>query len=104
MSAGGALTASFSRVFQEEPLAHDLTGQWLCIPSIMDSTTVPEKYKDHYLAATQMADGPFFSTKSRETLKSLVEPDISSPLRYAVNSKTAISAQPRTYFQVDGKF
>lgn len=30
VSAGGALTASLSRKFQEEPLAHRLTGQWLC--------------------------------------------------------------------------
>ena len=29
ISAGGCLTAVFSRKFQEEPLAHPITGQWL---------------------------------------------------------------------------
>lgn len=103
VSAGGALTASLSRVFQEEPLAHPLTGQWLSIPSIMDSTCIPEKYKDYYISAEQQADGPFLSKKAREMFKKFAEWDSLSPLRYAVNSKTPVSGQPPTYFQVDGK-
>lgn len=31
VSAGGSLASCLSRKFQEEPLAHSLTGQWLCI-------------------------------------------------------------------------
>lgn len=103
VSAGGALTASLSRLFQEVPLAQPLTGQWLSIPSIMDSTCVPEKYKDFYISANQQADGPFLSKKVRETFKKITERDSSSPLGYAVNSKTPLSGQPPTYFQVDGK-
>ena len=104
VSAGGALTASFSRIFQAEPLAYPLTGQWLSIPSVMDDTCIPEGYKDYYLSADQQEDGPFLSKKSREAFKGMVQHDSSSPLRYAVNSPNPISGQPRTYIQVDGKY
>lgn len=103
VSAGGGLTACLSRVFQEEPLAHPLTGQWLCIPGLMDSSCVPDEYKDYYIATEQMADGPFFSQKQREGLQKAVQADSKSPLRNAILSKTDIANQPRTYFQVDGE-
>ena len=102
VSAGGALTAAFSRLFQEEPIAYPLTGQWLSIPAVMDISTVPEKYKDYHISSEQFAGGAFFSRKTREWLANLVEPDVHSPLRYAISSKTAVKDQPKTYFQVDG--
>lgn len=102
ISAGGALTATCSRFFQEEPLKHPLTGQWLAIPSLMDSSSVPEKFKEYYLSTTQQAKNPTFSQETRVWLNSLVQADFTSPLRYAINAKTPLSGQPRTYFQVDG--
>ena len=102
VSAGAALTAAFSRIFQEEPLAFPLTGQWLCVPSVMDVSNVPEKYKPYHISAQQFADGEFFSTETREWLYKLVQHDVDSPLRYAINSTTPVAGQPRTYFQVDG--
>ncbi|KAK5175096.1 uncharacterized protein LTR77_000233 [Saxophila tyrrhenica] len=102
ISAGGAMTACFSRLFQEEPLAHPLTAQWLAIPSVMSADSVPEKYKDYYLSTTQQAKGKFFSQATRDWLNTQVEADFTSPLRYAINAKQPLSGQPRTYFQVDG--
>lgn len=102
VSAGGALTASFSRLFQDEPIAFPLTGQWLSVPSIMDPTHVPEKYKDYHISSEQFAQGAFLSREAREWMRKLSQWDISSPLRYAINSKTDISKQPPTYFQIDG--
>ena len=101
VSAGGALTASLSRIFQEDPIAYPLTGQWLCIPSIMDSNSVPERFKDYYLSSEQLADGPFFSRASREWIQKFAEWDASAPLRYAINSTTPIKEQPPTYVQAD---
>ena len=100
VSAGGALTAALSRMFQDEPLSHSLTGQWLCIPSVMDATCVPEKYKDYYISSDQQADTPFFSRRSRELMLEFAQWDSSAPLRYAINSKTPVKDQPPTYFQV----
>lgn len=102
VSAGGALTASFSRIFQEQPLEYPLTGQWLSVPSLMYPEAVPEEYKDYFLSTDQQDDGPFLSRKAREALKGFAEWDVSSPLRYAINSNTPISGQPKTYFQVCG--
>lgn len=103
VSAGGAITASLSRVFQDEPLVYPLTGQWLAIPSTMDATCLPAKFEDYFLSADQQADGPFLSKTAREAFKNMAEWDSSSPLRYAVNSKTNVAEQPPTYFQIDGK-
>ena len=102
VSAGGALTAALSRIFQEEPIAYPLTGQWLCVPSVMDPPIVPEKYKEYHISSEQFAGGAFFSKETRTWLHKLVEHDINSPLRYAINSTSPLSGQPRTYFQVDG--
>jgi acetyl esterase/lipase len=102
ISAGGALTAAFSRIFQEKPLAHPLTGQWLCIPSVMDAASVPERFKEYFVSNDQQAKNPFFSRATREFLADAVRWDATSAMRYAVHSKTPISGQPRTYFQVDG--
>lgn len=102
VSAGGSLTSCYSRKFQEEPLAYPLTGQWLSIPSCVDTQNPPVKYKSYHLSASQLADSPFFSEKARDWLKELAEWDSDSPLRYAVNATTPLSGQPRTYFQVDG--
>ena len=102
VSAGGALTAAFSRLFQQEPLAHPLTGQWLSVPSIMDPMNLPERYKSNHSSAEEFAEGKFLSKSARHWLQKFVEWDVTSPLRYAINSKTPISGQPRTYFQIDG--
>ena len=102
VSAGGALAASYSRVFQEKPLAHPLTGQWLCVPSVMDATCYPQEYKEYYIAPVQQAESVFLSKKIRDWFKELTQWDSNSPLRYAINSETPLSGQPKTYFQVDG--
>lgn len=102
VSAGGALTAAFSRIFQDSPLAFPLTGQWLCIPSVMDPPIVPEKYRSYHISSEQFASGAFFSRETREWLHKLVQHDIHSPLRYAINSTSPLEGQPKTYFQVDG--
>jgi acetyl esterase/lipase len=102
VSAGASLTGAFSRIFQDSPLAHPLTGLWLCVPSLAHSEIVPEKFKPYYLSNEQQAKNPFFSAESRKNLESLVEWDISSPMRYAFNSTNDLKHQPKTYFQVDG--
>lgn len=102
VSAGGSLTAACSRLFQAEPIAVPLTGQWLCVPSVMDPPIVPEKYKEYHISSEQFAAGEFFSKETRTWLHKLVQHDIHSPLRYAINATTPLAGQPKTYFQVDG--
>lgn len=104
VSAGAALTAVSSRFFQDpaEALPHPLTGQWLCVPSVMTEACVPAEYKELFIARRQNADAPFLNADALRRNTELLEPDETSPLRYAVNATTPLAEQPRTYVQVDG--
>lgn len=101
-SAGGSLAAALSRYFEEDKLAHPLTGQWLHIPSVMDLESCPEQYKSRYISPVQNADAPMLSKAALDMMATQSGWDMSSDLRCAVLSKTPISKQPRTYFQVSG--
>ncbi|KAK4632045.1 AB hydrolase superfamily protein [Fulvia fulva] len=102
VSAGGAITACLSRKFQEEPLKWPLTGQWLCVPSLMHKDICPEKYRELFISHDQNASAPGLTRESREMMREAAQWDASSDLRYAVNSATPLSGQPRAFFQVDG--
>lgn len=101
-SAGACIAASLSRRFQEDKLVHLLTGQWLCIPPVMDLESCPEKYKSRFIAPEQNADAPILPKAALDMMASVSQWDMSSDLRCAVLSKAPISGQPRTYFQVAG--
>lgn len=101
-SAGGCVTASLSRYFQDDKLAHPLSGQWLCIPTVMDVQHCPEKYKPYFISHEQNAVNPALSKEALEMMGRVTGWDATSELRYAVLSKSPISGQPKTYSQVDG--
>lgn len=100
VSVGGSMSAALSRKFQDEPLSHALTGQWLCVGSLMDESCVPARYKDVFFAREQSSDAPLLNKKNLAALQHWSEWDSASDLRYAVNSKSDMSQQPRTYLQV----
>lgn len=102
VSAGGSIAAAVSRKLQEEKLAFPLTGQWLCIPSLMDHASCPEEYKHLYLAFEQNGDTAFLGKEARAMMDKAAKWDVTSDLRYAVLSKNPIADQPRTYTQVEG--
>lgn len=95
ISAGASITAALSRKFQEERLAHDLTGQWLAVPSIMDGDCCPEEYKELRISQDQNANTPVLSREVAAAMRDTVAWDTTSELRYAANSKTSMSGQPR---------
>lgn len=102
VSAGASLTACLSRLFQAEKLACPLTGQWLCVPPIMDRATCPEKYQHLWISREQDSLAPFLGAKELAATALLVRPDWTSELRIALRSNSPLPGQPKTYFQVDG--
>lgn len=102
VSAGASITAVLSRKFQEEELAHPLTGQWLAVPPLFHEDIVPQEYRKIYISADRNAT-PGMTKEERMKRREAGGWDMSSDLAFAGNSKTPMSAQPRTYFQVDGQ-
>ncbi|KAM0723539.1 hypothetical protein Q7P37_000526 [Cladosporium fusiforme] len=100
VSVGGSMSAALSRKFQDEPLSHALTGQWLSVGSLMDESCVPARFKNVFLAREQSSDAPLLNKDNLAALQRLSEWDSASDLRYAINSKSDMSQQPRTYLQV----
>lgn len=100
VSVGGSMAAALSRKFQEQPLSHPLTGQWLCVASLVDDDSVPVRFKEVFVAREQSSEAPLLNKTSLEYLKRWSGWDPESDLRYAVNSVSDISQQPRTYLQV----
>ncbi len=101
-SAGGCIAACLSRKFQEEKLAHPLTGQWLNIPITMSFESCPMEYRDKYISMQQNANAPVLPAKAIEMMIAQSGFDKTSDLGCAALSKTPISGQPRTYMQVCG--
>ncbi|CZT19914.1 related to arylacetamide deacetylase [Ramularia collo-cygni] len=80
VSAGAAITAALSRQFQVDKLAHELTGQWLAVPSVMDINSCPVEYRNFLISHQQNANTPMLSRAVTDVMRDAVE----------------------TYFQVDG--
>ena len=68
----------------------------------MSYDTCPDKYKPYFIAREQNANAPALGKDALDLMTKLTEWEEESDLRYAVLSKTDISSQPRTYFEVDG--
>jgi acetyl esterase/lipase len=71
VSVGGSMAAALSRKFQDEPLSYALTGQWLCVASLMDNNCVPPRFKDLFLAREQSRDAPLLNKSSLKALQRL---------------------------------
>ena len=102
ISAGGQLTAVITNASFTEGFKYPITGQWLCVPSVMDEVTVPEKYEKYFLAMKQNTDVPILPASALDALKVHVEWDEKSPLRYPILSEVPLSKLPPAYLQADG--
>ena len=102
VSAGASLTTCLSRYFQHDKLAHQLTGQWLSIPPIMDADTCPERYRHLFISREQNAEAPVLDKETLAYMGQIVQADPTSELYRPTLSKAPISGQPKTYFQICG--
>jgi acetyl esterase/lipase len=102
VSAGASIAAALSRKFQDHRIGHNITGQWLAVPSLMYPAICPAAYRAHYISLEQVSTSLDLTREHREAMQRAVQWDNASELRFAVHSKSALRGQPRTYFQVDG--
>jgi len=66
-SNGADVAVVLAHLYAEELSSYPpLTGLFLTCPMVMNSATVPEKYKDCFISTEQNAAGPMLSTESIE--------------------------------------
>jgi acetyl esterase/lipase len=103
ISAGGTQTALMTLASISEPFAHPVTGQWLCVPSLMNDTVTPEKYKKYHQSLKHNHDAPILSKTSIDEIHKHLQSDQTSPLRFPVlNKDVPLSKLPPTFLQADG--
>ena len=103
VSAGASQSALITTQAVKTPLAHPITGQWLCVPSLMNHDNVPDKYRSYYHSMEHNKDAPILPASAVTSGKRHTEWDDSSPLRWAVLSDAPLGKLPPTYLQADGK-
>lgn len=101
-SAGGTCAAGVVAHAIENKPKNPITGQYLCVPSIMDKDGCPDKYKPYFLSHEQNKDAPILPTDALRSIAEHTRADPKSPWRFAVYSKAPLSEQPPAYFQIDG--
>lgn len=101
-SAGGVCASTIASHAIENPLKHPITGQYLCVPSIMDKDGCPDKFKPYFLALEHNKDAPVLSTDALRSIQEHTGADDKNPWRHSVYFKTPLSKQPPAYFQIDG--
>ncbi|KAH9825730.1 AB hydrolase superfamily protein [Teratosphaeria destructans] len=102
ISAGGTNTAVSTLLSIEENMSPKITGQWLCVPVIMNEEHVPEKYKKHFLSRDHNKEAPILSDAALKALAKHTQWDPNSPLRFPILSKVPVEKLPPTFIQADG--
>ena len=102
-SAGANLAGVVAQLAKEEGLKPALTGQWLCIPVILEESIVPEKYQPLYFSRVQNAKGPLLDKVAMDRIRAAYGHDACSPLWSPVNSAAGLEGSPKTFFQVCGQ-
>ena len=68
-SAGADITLAVAHLYRDEKSLPPLTGLYVAFNSAMSKETVPEKYKDHFLAMEQNAQALLFNAESLEFVR-----------------------------------
>ena len=102
-SAGGNISAIMCQLGRDEGLHPPLTGQYLCVPALLWTDVVPEKWKSEYRSRSEstidpvLKMGPDAGKGLMETLK----PDTSSPL-FSPLLHPDLRDLPPAFFQLGG--
>lgn len=101
-SAGGNIAAVLAHLARDEGLNPPLTGQYLCVPSLLHLGGVPEKHKHEYLSRSINKDDPVLKNPDWNIVHVIYKPDRSSPLWEPFNHPLGHKGVAKTYLQVCG--
>ncbi|QDS73414.1 hypothetical protein FKW77_008322 [Venturia effusa] len=105
-SAGGNIAAILAHLARDEKLEPPLTGQYLCVPSVMPPISVPEKYKAEYISHQENVNDPVLQippgVDMYEAIQPILKMDIESPLFNPCKNPNGHGDLPRAFFQVCG--
>ncbi|KAK3111652.1 hypothetical protein LTR53_012873 [Teratosphaeriaceae sp. CCFEE 6253] len=104
VSAGGTLALTITNLSLQEKLDPPITGQYLGIPSTMDTHHVPAKYNPYFLSHKDNAHAPVLDAAALQALATLNGWTADDVLRYPIlfQDSVPLSSLPPTYFQVCG--
>lgn len=103
-SAGGNLAAVLCQTSRDEGLSPPLTGQWLCVPSLLWAGAVPEKWAAECRSrATALSDPVLQLPLDQEpsAFQRALKVDASTPL-FSPLIHPDLKGLPPAYFQVAG--
>ena len=102
-SAGGNLSAVMCQLGRDEGLDPPLTGQYLCVPALLWSSVVPEKWKAEYRSRFEPSKDPVLTMPKDgggATIEAL-KPDVASPL-FSPLLHPNLKGLPPAFFQLGG--
>ncbi|KIM92617.1 hypothetical protein OIDMADRAFT_46618 [Oidiodendron maius Zn] len=74
-SAGANLATVLAHLARDERLSPPLTGQYLCVPSVLPPTVVPQKWKAQYLSYEQHKNAPILPRTALEMFANSYKPN-----------------------------
>lgn len=102
-SAGGNFAAIMCQVARDRGLEPPLTGQYLCVPSLLSADAVPEKWQAEYLSRKDSVADPVLKidpskpSSSRQALKPDTKSSLFNPLL-----NPDLTQLPPAFFQLCG--
>jgi len=104
VSNGGTLTGVLSHMARDEKLSPPITGLYLAAAAFVTPESVPQKYKDRYLARSQEAclDAPVLNRPMKKLFDDSMQYDPHSPMWASLLWPSGHAGLPPTYFQVCG--
>ena len=101
-SAGGNISAVMALLSRDKKLDPPITGQYLCVPALLPSETVPAKYAHLYRSRFDSKNDPVLGGIEGSGINEIYKPDPKSPLWDPFNHADGHKGVAKAYFQVAG--
>jgi acetyl esterase/lipase len=101
-SAGGNIAAVLALLARDTNLSPPITGQYLCVPALLPSDKVPDRFAHFYTSRTSNRSDPVLDKIDESLISQLLAPDGDSPLWDPFNHVKGHKGVARAFFQVCG--